>query len=685
MERPDRGAGPGDQPLPRPGPAGRPPVRLLDAGRRLPAPRHRWPAALRRRPRRAGAASRARRPRSRTATCSPSASRGPSSGSGSPGEAPTTRAAPRRGRPSSTRCASCSRPPLPARDRRSATRRSSPRPVAGAWPSRSSLRDRAQRGRAGARRGRRRRRRPRSRRRHPRPDRRPPGPARLRTSIGGSARPAQPPARARADACAEAVRALDPRGVRPLPLPLVRRPRAEARSGSVPRTSRLTAAQIAHQVLERLYAEPPGPERPAHRPRPCTAWRTRARELIAEVGPERLPPRARRHRRRAAPRRGAGARLPRRRGRTPRPPFLPDPSWPRRASASTIREKGALPLGSGGVHGQIDRIDLGPGGEALVQDYKSGGKVDGGTRDAREARQAPAAALPARRPGALGTRPRRRPLPAAGRQPATAQPKGLLRKELAEELGGLDPRPKDHLDDEAFERRARRGAGRRRRRSSPRSRRATVIRDPIGGSCPDWCALPADLPARARAPRGRARSGRGGRGGMSLSGPKQQARGGRASATATSSCEPAPGPARRRVLVDRFCAAALDPDGGRRAHPRLHLHRAGSGPAATPDPRRALGAHPRGGGASGSRPCATALDATDRAWISTIHGFCRRLLASHPAAAGIDPRFRVVDEAEAERLAIRAFDSALEEMVEAGGAGGTRAGRGQPAVGRCSR
>src|SRR5262249_27436169 len=60
------------------------------------------------------------------------------------------------------------------------------------------------------------------------------------------------------------------------------------------------------------------------------------------------------------------------------------------------------------------------------------------------------------------------------------------------------------------------------------------------------------------------------------------------------------------------------------------------------------------------------LEATDRAWISTIHGFCRRLLASHPAAAGIDPRFRVVDEAEAERLAIRAFDAALAEMGESG-------------------
>src|ERR671925_241497 len=34
----------------------------------------------------------------------------------------------------------------------------------------------------------------------------------------------------------------------------------------------------------------------------------------------------------------------------------------------------------------------------------------------------------------------------------------------------------------------------------------------------------------------------------------------------------------------------------------------------------------------------------DGAWISTIHGFCHRLLKAHPFAAGIDPRFRVLDE-----------------------------------------
>ena len=50
-------------------------------------------------------------------------------------------------------------------------------------------------------------------------------------------------------------------------------------------------------------------------------------------------------------------------------------------------------------------------------------------------------------------------------------------------------------------------------------------------------------------------------------------------------------------------------------------------------------------------------------WISTIHGFCRRLLSNHPAAAGIDPRYRVVDQAEADRLSNRAFTEAVRELL----------------------
>jgi ATP-dependent exoDNAse (exonuclease V) beta subunit len=57
---------------------------------------------------------------------------------------------------------------------------------------------------------------------------------------------------------------------------------------------------------------------------------------------------------------------------------------------------------------------------------------------------------------------------------------------------------------------------------------------------------------------------------------------------------------------------------------------------------------------------------SERAWITTIHGFCRRLLAAHPAAAGLDPRFRVLDEPEAGRLGELAFAEALEELSARG-------------------
>jgi ATP-dependent helicase/nuclease subunit A len=51
------------------------------------------------------------------------------------------------------------------------------------------------------------------------------------------------------------------------------------------------------------------------------------------------------------------------------------------------------------------------------------------------------------------------------------------------------------------------------------------------------------------------------------------------------------------------------------------------------------------------------------AWLTTIHGFCRRLLAAHPIAAGVDPGFRVFDQTEADLLAERAFDDAFDALL----------------------
>src|SRR5437899_10109345 len=52
----------------------------------------------------------------------------------------------------------------------------------------------------------------------------------------------------------------------------------------------------------------------------------------------------------------------------------------------------------------------------------------------------------------------------------------------------------------------------------------------------------------------------------------------------------------------------------------------------------------------------------DGAWISTIHGFCARLLRAYPLAAGLDPRFRELDEAQAAVLRSEAFGDALAEF-----------------------
>jgi ATP-dependent helicase/nuclease subunit A len=68
----------------------------------------------------------------------------------------------------------------------------------------------------------------------------------------------------------------------------------------------------------------------------------------------------------------------------------------------------------------------------------------------------------------------------------------------------------------------------------------------------------------------------------------------------------------------------------------------------------------------GSERAAAALAAIGGAWVTTIHGFCNRVLAAHPVAAGVDPGFRVLDAPEAARAAREAFDDALLEFLSGG-------------------
>lgn len=123
------------------------------------------------------------------------------------------------------------------------------------------------------------------------------------------------------------------------------------------------------------------------------------------------------------------------------------------------------------------------------------------------------------------------------------------------------------------------------------------------------------------------------------------------------------GTGKTRVLVERYCEA-VDTDG---VEPERILAFTFTEKAAAEMRRRVrveLGAR-----ATASQDPAQkarlqeAARAGEAAPITTIHGFCRRLLASHPVAAGLDPRFRVLDADEAARIARGAFDDALAALA----------------------
>ncbi|HYP55480.1 MAG TPA: UvrD-helicase domain-containing protein, partial [Solirubrobacterales bacterium] len=115
------------------------------------------------------------------------------------------------------------------------------------------------------------------------------------------------------------------------------------------------------------------------------------------------------------------------------------------------------------------------------------------------------------------------------------------------------------------------------------------------------------------------------------------------------------------AMVERYCRLVCDED----ASPDAVLAFTFTDKAAAELRQRirdALAAR----AATGSERAAELFDGVGGAWVTTIHGFCNRLLAGHPVAAGIDPGFRVLDAAESERVAREAFDEALEAFLAAG-------------------
>jgi ATP-dependent helicase/nuclease subunit A len=54
----------------------------------------------------------------------------------------------------------------------------------------------------------------------------------------------------------------------------------------------------------------------------------------------------------------------------------------------------------------------------------------------------------------------------------------------------------------------------------------------------------------------------------------------------------------------------------------------------------------------------------ERAWVSTVHGFCMRLLRENAVFAGIDPDFRVMDERQTAALQAVVVNTALDALFE---------------------
>jgi len=115
------------------------------------------------------------------------------------------------------------------------------------------------------------------------------------------------------------------------------------------------------------------------------------------------------------------------------------------------------------------------------------------------------------------------------------------------------------------------------------------------------------------------------------------------------------------VMVDRYCRLVCD----EAVAPDAILAFTFTEKAAT-ELRQRIRAELGRRAEAGSDRAARLLGSIGGAWITTIHGFCNRVLAAHPVAAGIDPGFRVLDAPEASRAAREAFDDALAEFLREG-------------------
>ncbi len=228
------------------------------------------------------------------------------------------------------------------------------------------------------------------------------------------------------------------------------------------------------------------------------------------------------------------------------------------------------------------------------------------------------------------------------RSPAKRLARGMLREESAR--GPARVRADDYLDEDDVL-----GAGRARAReraadSRERIRAGDVRHDPEGRRLPGVVRPLADLPGAAR---------------VTVDGDaaraQRRAAGRRRGATGSVFVSAGAGTGKTSVLVERYvravCELGVDVESilvityTRKAAGELRTRiRAALRERGRPDLAREL----------------------DGAWISTIHGFCNRLLRAHPFAAGLDTRFRELEDSGAALLRGEAFERALEAFCATG-------------------
>ena len=273
-------------------------------------------------------------------------------------------------------------------------------------------------------------------------------------------------------------------------VPVVRRPRAAPPDPNRPPISR--GGAIIHEVLERLYRDAPGLEA-LPRPGDLDEWRSRARELAAEVADENgltsadAFGRVARHRI-VALLDGFLADEAAREG-----PLRPDPEL-LEASFGDDEDDAREPLALDGfeLHGKIDRVDVAPGAHGgLVQDYKLGASVPPARNLEREGKLQLQLYMLALR-DLWGIEPLGgvyRPL--GGRSAKERRPRGPLRADEREgALAGMPAVRSDLLDDDEFEEVLERARGRANELVGG-MREGFIDRNPLRDTCPRWCRFQA--------------------------------------------------------------------------------------------------------------------------------------------------------------------------------------------------